>query len=76
MVKFHCNLPDTMIRGMRFQEGYYETEDLEEIEFLCSYGAQQGCVVTLVNEDAPVQEYIQKDVSEENSKRGRPRNKQ
>ncbi len=54
-MKFLCNLPFTTVKGpkglIHFQNSIYETNDNQEIKFLKSYGARQGCVITPLEDD-------------------------
>ncbi len=45
-MKFHCNISNGMVRGMRFENGFFETNDPDKIEFLTGFGGQDGCIIT------------------------------
>lgn len=61
-MRFHCNISNGMVRGMRFANGYYETNSRKEIEFLQGFGGQDGCIVTPITDQPETGE----DVAEPN----------
>ncbi|HEX8949627.1 MAG TPA: hypothetical protein VF790_11730 [Dissulfurispiraceae bacterium] len=64
MTKFHSNLNSPCIKGMRFKNHIYETNNSEEIKYLREHGQQEGIIIREVNSEPYNVEEILLQISE------------